>query len=113
MHLPVSTFNHLERLFGGRRKGASRARISWWISAATPGGGPPAFLTPAADGSYVGYLAPCPASFSPTPMSDTDPFARNPAPCLPRVEGRDASNAGLRATLKDEAVNFLAYNNGG
>ena len=78
-----------------------------------PGGGTPCLPTPAADGSYVGYLAAMPG------IVLSDAYERYGTRLLELnvraflgVRGRKTVNAGLRATLKDEAVNFLAYNNG-
>lgn len=102
----------LERLFRVLGQGLSREDIC--VDVERSAGYPlPCLPIPAVDGSYKGYLAAVPGAVL------ADAYERYGTRLLELnvraflgVRGRKTVNAGLRATLKDEPNNFLAYNNG-
>ncbi|WP_419729199.1 AIPR family protein [Lichenicola sp.] len=102
----------IERLFRVLGEGVSREDIVVdLMDYAT--GGVPCLPAPAVDGSYRGYLVALPGA------ALADAYERYGTRLLELnvraflgVSGRKSVNAGLRATLKDEPANFLAFNNG-
>jgi hypothetical protein len=102
----------IERLFRVLGEGVSREDIVIDLAASSPEG-LPCLPMPVADKSYEGYLAAIPG------VALADAYERYGTRLLELnvraflgVRGRRSVNAGLRATLKDEPANFLAFNNG-
>jgi len=102
----------IERLFRVLGEGVSREDIVIDLTERTPGG-VPCLPTPVAGGGYTGYLAALPGSVL------ADAYERYGTRLLELnvraflgIRGRKSVNAGLRATLKEEPANFLAFNNG-
>jgi hypothetical protein len=102
----------MERLFRVLGEGVSREDIVVDLSDHATGG-VPCLPAPAMDGSYQGYLAALPGA------ALADAYERYGTRLLELnvraflgVTRRKSVNAGLRATLKDEPANFLAFNNG-
>jgi hypothetical protein len=102
----------IERLFRVLGEGVSREDIVVDLTDHATGG-VPCLPAPAVDGSYQGYLAALPGA------ALADAYERYGTRLLELnvraflgVSGRKSVNAGLRATLKDEPANFLAFNNG-
>ena len=102
----------MERLFRVLGEGVSREDIVVDLTDHATGG-VPCLPAPAMDGSYQGYLAALPGA------ALADAYERYGTRLLELnvraflgVTRRKSVNAGLRATLKDEPANFLAFNNG-
>ncbi len=102
----------IERLFRVLGEGVSREDIVVDLTDHATGG-VPCLPAPAVDGSYQGYLAALPGA------ALADAYERYGTRLLELnvraflgVSGRKSVNAGLRATLKEEPANFLAFNNG-
>jgi hypothetical protein len=102
----------IERLFRVLGEGVSREDIVVDLTEHATGG-VPCLPAPAVDGSYQGYLAALPGA------ALADAYERYGTRLLELnvraflgVSGRKSVNAGLRATLKEEPANFMAFNNG-
>lgn len=102
----------MERLFRVLGEGVSREDIVLELADHATGG-VPCLPVPAVDGNYQAYLAALPGAALADAYEHygTRLLELNVRAFL-GVSRRKSVNAGLRATLKDEPANFLAFNNG-